>query len=100
MESSPPTSPGSAPAPAHPTFESTSKLGSTSVAQVLDALLVRDSEWMWLEDEWRRACSHADLMLRLDGHRALLAEEMGKLLEGMVGGARARERSVQKKLRG
>ena len=77
---SPPHSPLSRPS----TFEATSKLGTTSIAQVLDALLVRDSEWMWLEDELRRAGIHAELMQRLNRHRALLADEMGKLMAGMV----------------
>ena len=72
------------PAPAPTTFESQSKLRSTSVAQVLDALLMRDAEWMWIEDEWRRAGKHDELARRLAGHRALLADEMGKLLTDMV----------------
>jgi hypothetical protein len=81
-DESPPSTPPRA--PAQTTFEATSKLGTTSVAQVLDALLVRDSEWMWLEDEWHRAGVHAELLQRLNGHRALLADEMGKLMAGMV----------------
>jgi len=84
-DESPPLSRLSRPTPpSQTTFEATSKLGTTSIAQVLDALLVRDSEWMWLEDEWRRAGIHAELLQRLNRHRALLADEMGKLMAGMV----------------
>jgi len=77
LPSSPPSSPIAEveeptpePAPEPTTFESQSKLRSTSVAQVLDALLMRDAEWMWLEVEWRRAGKHDELARRLAGHRA------------------------------
>ena len=64
--------------------ERDSPLVTTSVANILDALVMRDPQWAWVTDEWQRNDTHADLMSRIDAHRATIANEIAKMLDKII----------------
>ena len=66
--------------------ERDSPLVTTSVANILDAIVMRDPQWTWVTDEWQRSDSdaHADLLSRIDAHRTAIATEIAKMLDQIV----------------
>ena len=66
--------------------ERDSPLVTTSVANILDAIVMRDPQWTWVTDEWQRSDNdaHADLLSRIDAHRTAIATEIAKMLDQIV----------------
>jgi hypothetical protein len=66
--------------------ERDSPLVTTSVANILDAIVMRDPQWTWVTDEWQRSDNdaHADLLSRIDAHRNAIATEIAKMLDQIV----------------
>jgi hypothetical protein len=48
---------------------------------VLDNIIMLDPGWTWVLEEWRAAGTHAELISRIDAHRAAIAHELAALLE-------------------
>ena len=70
-----------------------SPLVTTSVANILDAIVMRDPQWTWVTDEWQRSDNdaHADLLSRIDAHRTAIATEIAKMLDQIVAPPSAEE---------
>eukprot|EP01046_Picozoa_sp_COSAG06_P019169 COSAG06_NODE_1359_length_9719_cov_14.493971_3_plen_117_part_00 len=75
--------------------ERDSPLVTTSVANILDAIVMRDPQWTWVTDEWKRNDTHTDLLSRIDAHRATIAGEIAKMLDQIVAPPSAEEPQVK-----